>query len=241
MTDPTTMDEALLALQADPPILAKNRDGQVGNQKTRYADLVQVNQVVLARLNSYGVMYVCQPTMLEDGKFVLAYELKHVASGTTRTGNYPLKLSENSQQMGSAISYARRYALLAVTGVAAEEEDDDGRGTDGRGAAQRAARRASPEQVQQVAQRRPSGPPLPAEGDLITKPQMANMQRLFTKHGTTDRYAKLAYVKQVIGREVGSATELTKVEAGRVIDALDVPDEPELVNEWPVTAPAGGE
>jgi len=84
--------------------------------------------------------------------------------------------------------------------------------------------------------------PAPVGEELITKSQMANMQRLFAKHGTTDRDAKLAYATQVIGREIGSATELTKVEAGRVIDALDVPDEPSFDSAaWPATAPAGGQ
>jgi hypothetical protein len=221
MTDPKTLDEALFALQADPPTLTKNREGQAGSQKTRYADLVQVNQVVLAKLNGYGVAYICQPTMQEDGKFVLSYELLHVASGTKRTGNYPLKLSENSQQMGSAISYARRYALLAVTGIAAEEEDDDGRSTDGRGAAQRQAKRATPEQQGQVAQRRPSGPPLPADGDLITQPQMAKLQAMFTAQGYATAEAKKAYLESVVKHPLASTKELTKAEAKAVIDRLE--------------------
>jgi hypothetical protein len=217
---PMDINEALLALQADPPVLTKNREGQAGSQKTKYADLVHVNQVVLSKLNSYGVAYIAQPTMQDDGRFVLAYELLHVASGTSRKGNYPLKLSENSQQMGSAISYARRYALLAVTGIAAEDEDDDGRSTDGRGSAQRSARRASPEQQGQVAQRRPSGPPLPSD-NLISQPQMAKMQAMFAEQGITTAEAKKAYLEDVVKHPLASTKELTKAEAKAVIDRLE--------------------
>lgn len=217
---PADINEALLALQADPPTLTKNREGQAGSQKTRYADLVQVNQVVLSRLNGYGVIYKAKPTLRGD-KFVLAYTLLHVASGTSEEGDYPLKLSENSQQMGSAISYARRYALLAVTGIAAEEEDDDGRGTDGRGSAQRQAKRATPEQQGQVAQRRPSGPPLPSEGNLLTDAQLAKVQVLFREKGLTAPDEKKAFMEEVIGHPLGQTKDLTKVEAAKVIDRLE--------------------
>lgn len=224
MSDPKNIDEALLALQADPPVLTKNRAGQAGNQKTRYADLVQVNEVVLARLNGYGVAYICEPHLLDDGKFVLKYQLLHVASGTDRSGRYPLKLSENSQHIGSAITYARRYALLAVTGIAAEEEDDDGRAADGRGTAQRAARRATSEQQAQTAQRRPSGPPLSSEG--ITPPQMAKMQALLGEQGFTTSDDKRAFIVGVISRELASARDLTKAEAKAVIDRLETREDP---------------
>lgn len=224
-TSPKDIDEALLALQADPPVLTKNRDGQAGNQKTKYADLVQVNLIVLARLNGYGVAYVCRPTLLDDGKFVLAYELKHVASGTVKAGSYPLKLSENSQQMGSAISYARRYALLAVTGIAAEEEDDDGRGADGRGAAQRSARRSTPEQQGQVAQRRPSGPPLPADADRISPPQLVKLQALFGEQGFVTSEDKKTFLEGVIRRPLSSTKDLTRAEAHAAIERLVKRDE----------------
>ena len=63
MGDPKDIDEALLMLQADPPVLVKDKKGQVGNQKTKYADLVQVNAVVLSRLNALGVAWVCCPDL----------------------------------------------------------------------------------------------------------------------------------------------------------------------------------
>ncbi|NIL65028.1 ERF family protein [Salinispora arenicola] len=95
---------ALAEFQAKPPTLTKNKAGH----QSKYADLVQVNEQVLARLNELGIVYTCAPTLADEGKFVLAYELVHVASGERLTGRYPLKLSENPQQMGSAITYARR-------------------------------------------------------------------------------------------------------------------------------------
>lgn len=230
MTEPKDIDEALLMLQSDPPLLTKNKDGQVGNQKTRYADLVQVNAQVLSRLNALGLVWKCRPDLeLPDYRFVLRYELKHIASGTAESGIYPLK-GENAMQQGSAITYARRYALLAVTGIAAEDEDDDGDMASGRQTAQRATPRARQQSVargrddrpataQQSAQRQ--RPPLPGESGLITDPQQRKLHALLRDNAMTDREHTLAWIGELTGRTVQSTKELTVAEAGTVIDALD--------------------
>src|SRR6185369_16309701 len=107
MGDPQNIDEVLLAIQAERPVLTKDKKGQVGNQKTKYADLVQVNDVVLRLLNDLKTTWVCRPH-IEGTSFGLHYSLKHVPSQTEITGVWPLKLSENPQQMGSATTYGRR-------------------------------------------------------------------------------------------------------------------------------------
>ena len=143
---PADIHEALFMLQAEPIVLTKDRAGQVGNQKTKYADIVQSNAVILPRLNRLGVLWLTSPTLRmiagangqEDPRFVLEWELRHIMSGTKVSGVYPLPAGANPMQNGSAISYARRYALLAATNAVAEDEDDDGQGYRGRsGYAQR--------------------------------------------------------------------------------------------------------
>lgn len=214
---PQSLDEALAMLQADPPVLSKNKAGQVGNQKTKYADLVQVNAVVLSRLNALGVIYKTKPTLRsDDPKFVLSYALTHVTSGTTEEGDYPLKLSENPMQMGSAITYARRYVLLALTGIAAEDEDDDGHVAGGRGTAQRSA------PAGRTAQRRSAAPPLPSDGpQSYTPAQRAKLMAVFGQLGIDDRGERLEICSTITGRQLASANELTKQEAGTLIDMLE--------------------
>ena len=217
---PMDINEVILLIQKNPPVLVKDQDGQVGNQKTKYVNLIQVNEKVLPLLNANGVIYTCLPNMLDDGRFALEYELLHVPSGTAKRGKYALKLSEQPMQMGSAITYARRYALLAVLGLVAENEDDDGGA--GRGAAQRQAKRATPEQQGEVAQRRPSGPPLPSEGaNLLTDAQLTKVQVLFREKGLTAPDLKKAFMEEVIGHPLGQTKDLTKVEAAKVIDRLE--------------------
>jgi hypothetical protein len=216
---PKTLDDALLAFQADPPVLTKNKAGH----QSKYADLVQVNSQVLSRLNALGVTFSSSPTMTDDGKFVLEYELRHVASGTTRGGRYPLKLSDNPQHMGSAQTYARRYVLQALTQVAAEDEDDDGQAASGRAVAQRAAprQRSAIKPAERTAQRA-AAPPLPSDGpEPYTAAQRAKLMAGFGQVGIDDRAERLDICSRIVGRDLQSANDLTKPEAARVIDALE--------------------
>jgi hypothetical protein len=241
MADPKSIDEALLMLQADPPMLVKDKKGQVGNQKTKYADLVQVNAVVLSRLNALGVAWVCCPDLLlPDYRFVLKYELKHIASDTAKTGTFPVK-GDTPMQQGSAITYARRYALLAVTGVAADDEDDDGDAASGGRYAQRAAQRprqqppaegpAEDGRTAQRAAQRPRGarPPLPGEagpGDPVGQDQHRHMHALWRElgyDGEANRDTRLTITAKILGiddRTLNSSANLTRGQADQVIAAL---------------------
>lgn len=220
-----SLDDALLQLQSDPPVLTKSKAGQVGNQKTKYADLVEVNKVVLARLNQLGVIWKCLPTMAGE-RFVLRYTLTHVPSGEFQTGDYPLNLSD-PQKMGSAITYARRYALLAVTGIAAEDEDDDGDAASGRNYAQRAPRQQAAAPAGRTAQRR-SQPALPGEqadpNGPVGQDQHRHMHALWRElgfGGDEHRETRLTVTAKLAGLPaLDSSAELTRAQAEAVIDGL---------------------
>ena len=59
------------------------------------------------------------------------------------------------------------------------------------------------------------------QADAITQPQLRKMGALMREAGLTDRDTALRFVSETIGREVESRNELTKAEAGAVIDALE--------------------
>lgn len=235
MADPKNVDEALAMFQADPPVLTKDKRAH----QSKYADLVQVNAVVLPRLNALGLVWKARPTLLDDGRFVLEYELRHVASGTTESGRWPLKLSENPQQLGSQVTYARRYALLAVTGVAAEDEDDDGNAAAGRQYAQRATQQTRRQrqaddpgeggrQAQRAAQRPRGGarPPLPGEDPdgPVGQDQHRHMHALWRDlgyDGEANRDNRLAITAKILGLEdLESSADLTRAQGDVVIEAL---------------------
>lgn len=118
-----TLAAALAAFQLEVPTIAKGNTAAVfGGYK--YADLTDVTQVVLPLLGKHGLAFSAAPTYDSDGRFVLAYALMHEDGGEVR-GTYPLPANGKPQDIGSAITYARRYALTAVTGVAPGGDDDN--------------------------------------------------------------------------------------------------------------------
>src|SRR5258708_29395166 len=126
---PDSLAEALAALQADLPHIGKTSEGQAGTRKILYADLEKVADALYPRLANYGLLWFAKPTLKMFGtecKFVLSYYIEHVASQERDGGDYPITPG-NPQQMGSAITYARRYALVAVLRAPPAGDDDDGR------------------------------------------------------------------------------------------------------------------
>lgn len=130
-----SLDTALAAFQAELPRVGKDSTAQVRSEKGsysyRYADLSEISPIVLPLLARHGMSWSTRPTFIGEGlfsgepRFVLHYRLAHT-SGDCIEGHYPLPAAGSSPQvLGSYITYARRYALLAVTGVAPGGDDDD--------------------------------------------------------------------------------------------------------------------
>lgn len=143
---------ALAAFQAELPRVAKGATGQVPGKKTyKYADLSDLSATVLPLLGKHGLSWMAMPTMTGEGMLVLHYELLHT-SGDSRTGDFPLHGSDN-WSISSSLTYARRFCLSAVTGVAADEDDDGAAGNESGPAQARPA-----QQRQNGQQRKPDGP-----------------------------------------------------------------------------------
>ncbi|MGL4527529.1 MAG: ERF family protein [Aestuariivirga sp.] len=91
--------------------------------RSKYADLASVMQACMGALNRHGIC-VMQPTGEDEaGRFVRTI-LAHT-SGETVECRVPLIIGKNDMQgYGSAVTYARRYGLMSMAGIA--PEDDDG-------------------------------------------------------------------------------------------------------------------
>ena len=91
--------------------------------KSRYVTLQAVLDAVQPALHANGFALV-QATRVADGKTVLNTALIHT-SGERIEADYPVHpVKADPQGEGSALTYARRYALMALCGIA--PEDDDG-------------------------------------------------------------------------------------------------------------------
>jgi len=90
--------------------------------KNRYADLAAVLDAIRKPLADNGLS-VTQTTEIRDGGFVLVTTLRH-SSGQWLASEYPLPMAAKPQELGSALTYARRYSLSAIACIAADEDDD---------------------------------------------------------------------------------------------------------------------
>lgn len=96
--------------------------------KSKYADLSEVVEAVVPALNKAGIGVMQFPEF--DGEWVSVTTTLMHESGASVTGTLRLRPSKaDPQGVGSAITYGRRYSLLAMTGAA--PEDDDGNSASG--------------------------------------------------------------------------------------------------------------
>lgn len=90
--------------------------------KSNYADLADIKSVVDPLLAKNGLSVVQHPEGTHEDQ-VLTTRLMH-ESGEWQESSMPLYIPKNdAQSQGSAQTYARRYALSAIVGVATEDDD----------------------------------------------------------------------------------------------------------------------
>jgi len=105
--------------------------------KSKYADLGSVWDAARPVLSKNGLC-IMQTTEMAGDKIVMVTTLAHT-SGQWMKSYLPLNPAKNdSQGIGAAITYLRRYSLSALVGVVCDE-DDDGETAVGRGKAQQQA------------------------------------------------------------------------------------------------------
>lgn len=87
-----------------------------------YTPLDEVLDAIRGPLSENGLA-VTQLVMAGPEHTVLVTRLLHT-SGQSIESHYPLPRNAGSQEMGSAITYARRYSLCSMLGIAGETDDD---------------------------------------------------------------------------------------------------------------------
>lgn len=115
--------KALAAAQG--AIKGASKDRTNPHFKSQYADLTAVWEACREALAKNEIA-VIQAPRYEDNRLVLHTTLAH-SSGEQISGTFPVTPVQNTPQgLGSALTYARRYSLASMVGVAPEGEDDDG-------------------------------------------------------------------------------------------------------------------
>jgi hypothetical protein len=118
----TGLTAALIKFQSGMKALPKDKVNPYFHSK--YADLAGIWEAIRKPLAD-NKLAVSQLPRDADGRTVLTTLLVH-ESGEWVSSDLPVTVAKESdpQAVGSALTYARRYALSALLGIVSEEDDD---------------------------------------------------------------------------------------------------------------------
>ena len=120
----SSLNEAMANILESDVKLTKDASANYGN----YATLGNVLEVLRPALVKQGLVVEQAPDLF-DGTPCLTTIVVHVESDQARVYHTPLILDkQTSQGMGSAVTYARRYALVSIFFLDADEDDDGAAG-----------------------------------------------------------------------------------------------------------------
>ena len=124
---------AMNAFKANPPELFKNRHVKYNNTEYDHASLDHVTNTIASALSAHGLSHRWDVQQLEGGVIrvtcVITHVLGHSESTPLQSGADPSGGKNSIQAIGSAVTYLQRYTLLAATGLATKEMDNDGKTT----------------------------------------------------------------------------------------------------------------
>ena len=116
---------ALAKAQASYKPIEKDKTAKTGTFNYTYADLSDCLEAIRPALNANGLASVLG--VEADGNVVsVTTRLIHRSGQWIETTMHTVAESAAPQKVGSAITYGRRYSLLALAGHAPQMEDDDG-------------------------------------------------------------------------------------------------------------------
>jgi len=109
----------------DRPVEVETKSG--AKYTFKYATLDALIDAARAALSENAIAWMQAPEYSEKGVLVVTTLLMH-ASGQWIETEIPVVLGRefSAQQMGSAITYAKRYAFGAAVGLTGDEDDDGG-------------------------------------------------------------------------------------------------------------------
>jgi hypothetical protein len=126
--------EAMTAFKAKPPEIEKDKKVSFktssGVTAYNHASLANVTKTIGSELSKYGLSSAWVTKQDEKGVTVTC-RISHILGHSEETSlTAALDTSggkNNIQALGSTISYLERYTILALTGLATHEMDDDGK------------------------------------------------------------------------------------------------------------------
>jgi hypothetical protein len=170
----------------------KNRKAMYG----RYADLEAVIGVIEQPLWEQG-LFLEQRVVQADGLNFLRTTIWHAETGDSIHSDFPVvtKDANDPQKLGGSVTYARRYGIITLLTLVADDDDD------GNTAAGKLKDGTPPKATPPVT--KPANAKLP--DNMVTA--------LYKEFGDMPDSQVIAEIRKLINREVKSLYELTEAEA----------------------------
>lgn len=117
--------------KAQGAIAGATKDTENPHFKSMYADLGAVWDACRAPLSANGLS-ITQPIRHREGASYIVTRVTHTSGQWMEDDGMPLLLGKQDMQgLGSACTYARRYGLMAMVGIAPEDDDGNAAAKDG--------------------------------------------------------------------------------------------------------------
>lgn len=118
-----SLAQAMALAFAQIEAATKATAGQVGQQKYKYADLTSVIEAIKPALVAHNLFFTQSPRPNDRGVEIETI-LHHAGGECLSLGSLFVPADRNNAQgFGSALTYARRYALVTAFGVPVEDDD----------------------------------------------------------------------------------------------------------------------
>jgi hypothetical protein len=215
--------------ESEAPVFeSKERGGRPVGKRT-YADLAAVLEAVRKGLSENELAIIQTPFPQSNGGVLLRTTLAH-SSGEWMASEISLPADRMGaiQGWGSALTYARRYALAAMVGIA--QDDDDGQ------AAQDGEKQRTQKRIQETRRAAEAQNP-----DALSSKQLKALMARLNELGCKEREDYLVELSNVLGRTVETSKSLTVAEFKKFMDATqpqpvsngndafeDIPDMPDF-------------
>lgn len=220
-----TLVAALARAQAVMPTITKSHTNPHFGSK--YADIADVLAVVRPVLAKEGIA-ITQTTRVTDAGCELVTCL---LKGDDRLESaMPLQIDQKAQDLGSRLTYLRRYALCALVGVAAEDDDDGHAASNAPPRTKTRQAAYEPRERTYVAERgEPASTPSAGPGRPSTEKQRKWANGLVKDLGWSPVEAAEVFTLLV---QTDGLDTMTTAQASKVIDELTAIKKRERVVAW---------
>lgn len=188
--------KALSLAQAEFGAIEKDKTATVptksgGKYTYTYADLASVLDATRKPLAAHGLALL-QPTTTEGQKVIVTTLLAHESGEWIRSLMSVSAVDDRPQSIGAAVTYARRYGITAMLGLAPEEEDRDANDEAEIHQARRVVRAVEGAAVSQPSSAASGNPP-PPPVDEAARNRLARLKALVRGANMTwDRFVEFA-------------------------------------------------